>query len=314
MHPRLENISLPVPGRKNENCKLSYVEWGDSNNPNVVVCLHGLTRNGRDFDYLARQLSEEFRVICPDMPGRGRSAWLTNPEDYNNILYMQMLNDLFDRLNVEKMHWIGTSMGGILGMMMASTQPERLRSLVLNDIGAVISGRGLQRISGYVGRFRGFPNRFIAKIVLWFLLRPFGIRRRDHLQHFFDYSLMTLPSGRVSFAYDPAIADVFMTARGDDNYFHDIPLWELWENVTCPSFVIRGARSDVLVRETIAKMEAGHPDMEYHEVPRVGHAPTLMDDEEIYLIQNFLQHSGRKNPLPVTEHEEDAVEDDEVEA
>jgi pimeloyl-ACP methyl ester carboxylesterase len=287
--PRLHHLDLPLPNRAGKKHRLVYAEWGDADNPNVIVCVHGLARNGRDFDYLARALESNYRVICPDMPGRGKSDYLEHPEDYTNALYLHDMVALLEHCNVKKLSWVGTSMGGIVGMMFAMNQPERLQRLVLNDIGALICGRGLQRISGYVGTFDGFKSRFRAELTVRLILRSFGVHNQEHLRHFYAHSLTRRADGRIVFTYDSAIAQQFMLTKGRHRYFQDIPLWELWRAVTCPTLIVRGKESDILLPETVKEMQAIHPHTELYEVPKVGHAPTLMQPDEIRVVRGFLR-------------------------
>lgn len=262
--------------------RLRYALWGDANAP-AVFCLHGLTRNGRDFDFLARTLEPRHRIIAPDMPGRGASDRLPDPMLYSNALYAADCLALMDAHGIAQCDWVGTSMGGIVGMMVAGMQPQRIRRLVLNDIGATISAMGLKRIAAYAGTAPRFATRAEAEAALKVIYAPFGIATEAQWRHLFDHSLAKQSDGSWGFAYDPAILQGLIAAPPVE----DIDLSALWNAVHCPVLLLRGGESDILTRETALGM-AARPGVTLHEFPGIGHAPSLLREEEIAVVVKWL--------------------------
>src|SRR3954447_8157177 len=205
--PPHETAYFLAPGREpgGPGHRLAYYEWGDAANPRVLFCVHGLTRNAMDFAPLAESLCDHWRVIAVDMPGRGRSDWLPDPADYAYPTYLADLIALLDHLAVDQVDWLGTSMGGILGMLMAGVAPGRVRRLVLNDVGAWIPAEGLRRILSYAGKLVRFNDRAEAESTLRRIWAPFGVRRESDWQHLFSHGLVENDDGSVRLAYDPAI-------------------------------------------------------------------------------------------------------------
>lgn len=284
-----ELLTFEIPGNEQlltSPHRLTCYQWGNEQAARTIICAHGLTRNGRDFDFLSQALARDYRVICPDMPGRGNSEWLVNPLGYNYPAYVADIQYILARLELREVHWIGTSMGGILGMMMTSMMPGLIQSLVLNDVGTVVSAVGLKRILTYAGIKMHYATREEGEAALRQICKPFGIRDEKHWRHFFDYSLQDMENGGVRFAYDPAIAA--SVVQGLD--IHDINLWGLWPGVLqVPTLLIRGVDSDILTRETAFAMQLQHRHFELYEVPNTGHAPALMADEQINRIQEWLR-------------------------
>jgi len=289
--PRVASLDVPYVGHPEQTHRITYYTWGEENAP-TVLCVHGLTRNAHDFDFLADRLSNEFRVIAIDMPGRGKSEWLHYPEEYNLACYMANMLFFLDTLKIGPAHWIGTSMGGMLGMVMAAQQPERIRTLVLNDIGAQVAGSALARIGSYVGKVIQFPNRAAGESALREIYAPFGIRDEAVWQNLFTHDLEELPGGAVRRAYDPAIGQSWKA----DPAQPDMKMWELWEQVRCPTLLIRGEKSDILTADTAEKMRQTYPGMQLHTVPGVGHAPTLADEAEIDMIDRFIKQREYTSP------------------
>jgi pimeloyl-ACP methyl ester carboxylesterase len=287
MMPRV--LTFDVPGVEaicTSPHRLVCFEWGDERAPKTIICAHGLTRNARDFDFLAAALAAGgYRVLAPDMPGRGKSEWLKNPAAYSYATYVSDMQFMLASLKLTRVHWLGTSMGGIIGMMLANAMPGMLQSLTLNDIGTLVSSAGLSRILSYAGVKMQFENRAEAEATLRKICQPFAISSELHWQHLFTHSLVDMPDGTVRFAYDPAIVGTL--PRQDD--IKDIDLWGLWEAVKkLPVLLIRGAQSDILTRETAQAMQAQHPALTLYEVPNAGHAPALMSDIEIARIRQWL--------------------------
>lgn len=230
----------------------------------------------------AAERNQTFRVLAPDIAGRGLSDPLPDPALYNNAAYLADLLALLEALHVGECDWIGTSMGGILGMMMAAAQPGRIRKLVLNDVGAKIPASGLRRIAAYAGKRMKFSTREEAEAALRTIYAPFVLETEAQWRHLFTYSLKELPDGGTGMAYDPAITQGLLGTE-----IADIDLSALWEAVTCPVLVLRGHDSDILEAETAHAM-AARPNVELLEFPGIGHAPSLMREEEIRLVAEWL--------------------------
>jgi pimeloyl-ACP methyl ester carboxylesterase len=266
--------------------RMAYTEWGDPDNPRVLVCVHGLTRNGRDFDDLARALADEYRVVCPDVVGRGRSDWLAVKADYGFPVYVNDMVTLIARLNVGEVHWVGTSMGGIIGMVLASQPQTPITRLVLNDVGPVITSISLQRIAQYVGRAPAFPTLEAAEAWIREVGASFGALTDAQWRHLTVHSVRPLEPGQGGFAmvYDPGLGDVFRAAP----ILEDIDLWPVYEAVRCPTLALRGAESDLLEPATLSAMAARGPRARTVEFAGVGHAPMLMDAGQIAVVRDFL--------------------------
>ena len=263
--------------------RVAYTEWGDANNPRVLMCVHGLSRNGRDFDALAEAMQDRYRVICPDIVGRGESEWLQHSADYNYPQYLADMNALIARLNVSSVDWVGTSMGGLIGMMLAAQANTPIQKLVMNDVGPYIPKAALERLSAYVGRVPNMQSVGDVEQYLRVVLAPFGKLTDAQWQHMARHSAKRESDDKYVLHYDPAIADVFKGAA-----MQDIKLWPFWQTVKCPVFVIRGAESDLLLRETVTQMQSGRNNVQALEVPETGHAPALMDSVQIAAVREFL--------------------------
>ena len=260
---------------------LRYVEWGDPANPRVLVCVHGLTRNGRDFDHVARTLADAYRVVCPDIPGRGRSDWLRDPVDYNYPVYLSDLTVLMARIGSETVDWLGTSMGGILGMMLASMPGSPVRKLVLNDVGCLLPKAAIERIGKYLGKDPAYDTIDALEADLR-AFSPFGELTPENWRHLAITSSKQDDKGKWRFRYDPGIAKNFHAAAPAD-----VDLRAFWRGVPGPVLVIRGESSDLLLPETLDEMCA-RPRTEKHVVLRTGHSPMLMDDAQAGAIRRFL--------------------------
>lgn len=263
--------------------RMAYTEWGRPTNRKVLVCAHGLTRNGRDFDFLARALADEYRVVCPDVVGRGRSDWLGVKTDYSFPLYVSDMVTLLARLDAETVHWVGTSMGGIIGMLLAGLPHTPVSRLVLNDVGPLITAVSLQRIGEYVGRAPKFPTMAAAEAWIREASAPFGVLSDAQWRHLTEYSVRPVEGG-FAMVYDPGIGDVFRVTP----IVTDVNLWDAYKAIRCPTLVIRGAESDLLEAETVAMMAKTGPQARTVEIPGVGHAPVLMDDAQIAVVRDFL--------------------------
>jgi pimeloyl-ACP methyl ester carboxylesterase len=261
--------------------KMRYVEWGDPHNPRVLVCVHGLTRNGRDFDHVAQALSDAYRVVCPDVVGRGRSDWLRDPADYTYPLYCGDLATLIASLHAESVDWLGTSMGGIIGMILAAMPGSPVRKLVMNDVGAVIPKSAVERIGQYVGREPIFDSLEALEAAMR-SVSPFGELSAAQWRHLALNVAKQDAHGKWIFRYDPGIgANYHATPPAD------IDLRYYWSALHGPALVMRGEHSDLLLPETLEEMRA-RPHTETVTVPGCGHAPMLMDDFQVGAVRRFL--------------------------
>ncbi|HSN21550.1 MAG TPA: alpha/beta hydrolase [Usitatibacter sp.] len=261
--------------------RMRYTEWGDPRNPRVLVCVHGLTRNGRDFDYLAERLSDAYRVVCPDVAGRGRSDWLRDPKDYTYNLYCHDMVALLASLHADTVDWLGTSMGGTFGMLLASFPGSPIRKLVLNDIGSVIPKAALQRISQYVGKEPSFDTLEAFEAAMR-SFSPFGELTAAQWRHLAVNVAKRGDDGRWRPCYDPGIAVNF-----NEGVTADVDLRSYWNALHGPVLVIRGAESDLLLPEILEEMQR-RPRTEAFVVPRTGHPPMLMDDAQVGVVRRFL--------------------------
>lgn len=264
---------------------MAYVEWGDANNPRVLVCVHGLTRCARDFDFLAQAMADRYRVVCPDVVGRGRSGWLRDKTYYAVPQYCADMVTLLARLDAETVHWVGTSMGGLIGMALAAQEKTPISRLVLNDVGPVLTAASVARIGEYVGRAPRFASIEEAETFVRFVSMPFGALSDAEWRHLTVHALRPLPGGGFEMAYDPGIAEPFRQAMGDGK---DVEVWPIYEAVKCPTLLLRGAQSDLLSRETAQQMTERGPRAKTVEIPGVGHAPMLMAADQIAVVRDFL--------------------------
>ena len=260
---------------------MRHVEWGDPGNKRVLICVHGLTRSGRDFDHVAQSLADAYRVVCPDIAGRGRSDWLRDPADYHYAVYGTDLATLIASLHVETVDWLGTSMGGIIGMIMASLPGSPVRKLVVNDVGCLIPKAALERIGEYVGAEPAFDS-FQALEDAMRSVSPFGDLTAEQWHHLAIHVAKQDEKGKWRFRYDPGIGRNFHAAP-----LADVDLRRYWQGVHGPALVIRGENSDLLLAETLEEMRR-RPHTETLTVPRTGHAPMLMDDFQAGAIRRFL--------------------------
>jgi pimeloyl-ACP methyl ester carboxylesterase len=263
--------------------RLAYWEWPGPKGARTVLCVHGLTRNGRDFDALAEAMSPTCRVICPDVPGRGQSEWLAHPTDYGYPVYLGDMAALLARLDVDEVDWVGTSMGGIIGMLMAAQPGAPIRRLVINDVGPLIAKEGVQRIATYIGHDPSFADTAALEAELRTIAAPFGPLSDAQWRHLATISTRRKPDGSVGFAYDPHIADPFRAAPAAD-----VDLWAQWEAIKCPTLVLRGAQSDLLRAADAQAMTQRGPKAKLVEFPGIGHAPALMAADQIATIRDFL--------------------------
>jgi pimeloyl-ACP methyl ester carboxylesterase len=260
---------------------MRYVEWGDAKNPRVLMCIHGLTRNGRDFDYLGASLADAYRVVCPDIAGRGRSDWLRDPVDYSYPVYCNDLAALMAQVGAETLDWVGTSMGGILGMILAATPGSPVRKLVLNDVGCLIPKAALERIGHYLGQDPPYDSLEALEAEIR-AVSPFGHLSTEQWRHIAIHSARRCDDGKWRFRYDPAVANNFHAAP-----LADVDLRAFWSRVPGPVLVIRGEHSDLLLAETLEEMKR-RPHTESLVIADTGHCPMLMDDAQAGAVRRFL--------------------------
>jgi pimeloyl-ACP methyl ester carboxylesterase len=268
--------------------QVGYTAWGFEDAERTVVCMHGLTRNGRDFDFLAQRLAAlSMRVIAPDLPGRGRSAPVAHAEDYGTPLYLAVAGALISHLGVNEVDWVGTSLGGHIGMELAAQPGSPIRRLVLNDFGARVPAAALQRIGNYLRNTPTFRTLAEAEAYVREIYAPFGALSDAQWRHLAEHSVIG-EGGQLRLSYDPKIVTQFSRPM-----YLDVALWRVWEHVECPVLILRGENSDLLRRDTVVEMKrrgiaAQNGRVESIEIPDCGHAPALMADEQIRLIEDFL--------------------------
>jgi pimeloyl-ACP methyl ester carboxylesterase len=264
--------------------RIAYLEWGDPKNERVLVCVHGLTRCARDFDALAAALSERYRVVCADVAGRGDSEWLSDPMLYQLPQYVSDMVTVIARLDVENVHWLGTSMGGLIGMALAAQPGTPVQKLVINDAGPIITKVSLERIATYVGMAPVFPDIETAGKYVRAVSATFGPHTDAEWRFLTEVVVRKNADGSLRMHYDPKLAEPFRALMPEK----DLELWPLWDAIRCPTLVLRGAQSDLLTRDTCDQMTQRGPKAKVVEIPGVGHAPTLMHDDQIGIVRDFL--------------------------
>lgn len=270
-------------GRHDGVYRMAYREWGDPANPDVVVLAHGLTHNGQVFATLAQALAQRYRVVVPDVVGRGDSDWLRDPMGYQPAFYVQDMLALVARLGVERVDWLGTSMGGLIGMLLAALPGTPVRRLILNDVGPTLSREAIARIGGYVGKAPLFATPEQAEAYLRTVCASCG-QHSDAQWAELTQAMFAPSAGGWKIRYDPAIAVPFQHGANGD----DLDLWGHYERIAGPVLVLRGETSDLLSRETAAAMRQRLPQTRVEEVPGVGHAPLFMHAEQIERVMHFL--------------------------
>jgi pimeloyl-ACP methyl ester carboxylesterase len=277
---KLETVALDDPY---SGIELGYVDWGRPDADRVVVCVHGLTRNARDFDALAQTLAErDMRVIAIDVVGRGRSSWLTDPKDYVMPNYVGHLSRFLALKGLDQVYWVGTSMGGIIGMGLAVGENSPIARLVLNDIGPFVPREALVQIQTYLGLDLVFASMDELEQHLRTVHSGFGRLEDDQWRHLAEHGSRQNENGwRLS--YDPAIRTAYADLTAED-----IDLWPIWDLIACPTFVLRGADSMLLTADTTAEMQRRGPKATIITVPGAGHAPALMSPNQIETISRWL--------------------------
>jgi len=288
---------------------MAYTEWGDPSNKKIVLCVHGLTRTGRDFDVLAKRLAQDYRVVCPDVVGRGMSDRLANPAFYAIPQYAADMVNLVDRLQPSELHWVGTSMGGLIGLAYAgalalarvqqqtltpaqhySNLPStgvRLDRLVLNDVGPHLEPVSLERIGQYVGEAIEFANFDEAVQYVKKTAASFGPHTKAQWQELTRYTYIE-QNGRWIKHYDLGLAVPFKNMTPEVAAQGEQYLWSAYASVQTPILILRGSQSDLLSKQTLQHMLERNPQAKSHEFSGVGHAPTLMNDDQVKVVTDFL--------------------------
>ena len=280
--------------------RMAYWQWGDASAPHAVVCVHGLSRQGRDFDVLAQALVQRaggsLRVVCPDVVGRGRSDWLKDPMGYQLPNYAGDMLALLARLHqqspITTLDWVGTSMGGLIGVAICGTPdlplPVAVRRLVLNDVGPAIQWQALARIGTYLGNTGHFDSVQQAADAMWVISASFGPHTPPQWLALSQAMVKQLPDGGVTLHYDPAIAVPFRTITEKSAAAGEAALWQLYDNIRARTLLLRGAQSDLLSPQTAQAMGERGPRPRLVEFAGVGHAPTLVNDDQVEAVAAFL--------------------------
>lgn len=267
--------------------RMAYWEWGDPANAKVLVCVHGLSRQGRDFDTLAQAMSAEYRVVCPDVVGRGQSDWLADPSGYQIPAYAADMVTLLARLNADTVHWVGTSMGGLIGLVVASLKHSPVSRLVLNDVGPVVELDALARIGSYLGMPARWKSLEEAADALWAISQGFGPHTRE------QWLALTRPMIKVDGEgfvphYDPHIAVPFRSLTPELVKAGEAQVWAMYDSLRCRVLLLRGADSDLLSPATARAMTERGPRAELREFAGVGHAPMLHSADQVSAVREFL--------------------------
>ena len=260
--------------------RVGYREWGEKNNPDVLICVHGISRNGHDFDDVAKVLATHYRVICVDMPGRGESEWIKDKTLYTMDLYVSVCTALIARSGATTVHWLGTSMGGRIGMNLASRPDTPVSKLVLNDIGPHIEPSGRKDNLTHFGTDPRFTNEAEGIEFIRSTRSAFGPTTEDAWLKFCKNSLRELPDGQWTFHYDPGLKQTALQKSAST--------WKQWEQITCPVFLLWGMKSKLIVAKTVERMKTTGPRAQVFEVPYAGHCPRLENDEQINAVRDFL--------------------------
>lgn len=276
--------------------KVVYSDWGTPNKKDTLVCVHGLTRNRHDFDHLSKELSKTRHVVCPDVVGRGDSDYFKDPTHYGYEQYIMDMTTLVARLDVEAVDWLGTSMGGLFGIVMAAQPQTPIRRLILNDIGPFIPREAIDRIKEYAGTAIEFANYEQAKMVLRGIYEPFGILDEDQWEHLISHSVRK-KEGKHILAYDPRATGGVEGQKEDapvvrEDKEGNVVFWDIWEKITCPVLVINGKNSDILPPHVIEQMKKRGPKFEHVLIEGAGHAPALMAKDQIEMIKDWLDRTS----------------------
>ena len=301
IEPQLMHVACPGASIKNTATHdMAYWSWGDPANQDTVICVHGLSRQGRDFDSLAAALARRYHVVCPDVVGRGHSDWLADPRGYNTFTYASDLVALARQLKIAKgvegpltVDWVGTSMGGLIGLALSSLPPEAsgvtLRRMVLNDVGPRLRAEAIKRIGDYLGLPKRFDDEQQAADYLWSISAGFGPHTPEQWLALSRPLLRPAPDGQgLILHYDPAIAEPFKTITADAATSGEAMLWQVFDSLTCDVLVLRGQESDLLDGDTARSMAERGANARLVEFAGIGHAPTLVSPDQIRAVEEFL--------------------------
>ena len=268
--------------------RINYLEWGASQGrsqrKDTLICVHGVSRNARDFDFLAERLCDRYRVVCPDMVGRGDSDHLLSHDGYTYLQYNADMNALLARLNVASVDWIGTSMGGIIGMVLAAAHQSPVRRLVINDVGPFVHRESLVKIGEYIGQSGEFATKDEAEAYMRDIYSDFGPMGEEDWQHFVKYSTYRTATGRYRMKMDKGVGEAFR----DQISMFDVDMWDVWERITCPVLILRGKQSAFFTEEVAQKMLTCGPQSTLVEFEGSGHAPTLRSEEQVNIVADWL--------------------------
>jgi len=270
--------------------KISYLEFGDSDNKNVIICAHGLTRNAHDFDKIAQALSKDFRVIAINYPGRGDSDYFKIKKHYNYQVYIKdslfFLNELKIKQTTHQITWLGTSMGGIIGMVLASKYPKLFKNLIINDVGPFISSSPLVKIGQYAGKTLLFDDLNSAKQHLKLIYSQFGITAEEDWDYLTQHSFKLNFDGKYKMNYDP---DIVYSMKTTSYKPKDVNLWKIWDKIECNLLVVHGAKSEILTESIIKEMKR-NKNLDLYVVESAGHAPALIASDQIDYIQTWVNN------------------------
>jgi len=287
--PRLKSVQCSSPAGLH---RMAYKEWGDPANPRVLVCVHGVTRVSDDFDALAGAMADRYRVVCPDVVGRGRSGHLADPRHYVVPQYVADMVTLVARVTAdsesEAVDWFGTSMGGLIGMLLASFDGTPVRRLLLNDIGPTLDLAAMARIGEYIGQDLRFPGYEEGKAYVRAVSASFGPHDEAQWDKLARDVLVRLPDGQWTRHYDLNLAQPFKALTEGTFAEEQAALWRAWDAIRCPTLLVRGAQSDLLSHATAEEMRARGPRPRLVEIPGVGHAPTFVQPDQIAIAREFL--------------------------
>jgi pimeloyl-ACP methyl ester carboxylesterase len=263
--------------------KVVYHEWGDPEQANALICAHGFTRNSHDFDFLAERFKSHYRVICPDIVGRGESDWLPLSTHYEPLQYIRDMTILLGRINAKTVTWIGTSMGGLIGIILAAMPQTPIKRLILNDVGPFIAKKSMQGLGTALANATEFATLVELEQHLKKIYMGFGPLEERHWQHILKYDHKKNSNGKYRRNYDPAIVQQLHT-----NQQMELNLWPYWAHVTQPTLVLHGLLSEMLTPGTAQKMQVDKPNVTLIDLPHIGHPASLMIDSEIELVANWL--------------------------
>jgi len=304
LQPNLSYFNVPPLDVSHlEGHKIAYWWWGSQKAKRIVICVHGLTRQGRDFDVLARTLLNEYQkvgesvmIVCPDVVGRGKSDWLLNPMSYQPPTYAYGLKALLDELGeqteCETIDWIGTSMGGIIGMLVSGVDALKpkisVRRLVLNDVGPVVQWKFIERLKGYLGQGAQFESLDLGVQALRLIFNGFGPHTSDEWRSLSEPMLKEKGPNQWIFHYDNAIAEPIRQMTQESAAIAEKTMWSIYDQINCEVLLIKGENSDLMTDEDAKAMCSRGPKPTLYSVAGVGHAPTLVHHDELKILMNFI--------------------------